>query len=89
MSCKRYLRLRRLLKRRRLITCLREANRNFAQAQAGMEAVKTYQPICMGGVEDKMAAEDQAYGRLRYWGAERYELARRLRLNSIQASLYK
>jgi hypothetical protein len=88
MSIKRWFRLRQLRKRRKFISCLREANRNIQAARLGLEGMRNYQPICMGGMEDKMAGEDQFYGQLRYWGTERHTLARRLRMDSTQAAHY-
>lgn len=88
MSIGRWLRLRRLLKRRKFITRLREANRNIIEGYRALHAAQSYQPICLGGVEDRMDAEDHANGYLRYWGGQQYSFARRLGLSQHEAARY-
>lgn len=88
MSIRRWLRFRRALKRRKLISSLRRVNRSIVEVRAQLAAVRDYRPTCLGGFEDRMNGEDQVTGWLRRLEWQHYGLARRLKMSTQQASGY-
>lgn len=81
--------LRQVRRRRKLITALREANRQRQAAYDGFDANRAYHPSCMGGVEDKFAGERQWQGRINFWWSESRRLAQKLRITREQADKYR
>ncbi len=89
MNLSRWWRMRQARKRRSLITKLRLANRSLQYSYEGMRANQAYQPVCLGGVEDKYEGELEWQGRIHYWSCEVRHLARKLRLTREQAAIYR
>lgn len=81
--------LRKALRRRKLISGLRQANQQLRAAYEGLAANQAYHPSCLGGVEDKYDGQLQWESRLYYWKSEVNRLTRKLRMTREQAAKYK
>lgn len=88
MNIKRWWRLRQLRRRRRFIEKLRFARDQLASARESLKANRAYQPVCWGGLEDKVKWEMQAENRVWFWERELSRVARKLKLTQKERARY-
>lgn len=88
MNVNRWWRLRHLRKRRRLIERLRFARDRLNEARQNLRANRAYQPVCIGGLEDKFEWERQAENLVRFWERELSGVARKLKLTPKERARY-
>ena len=89
MFWSRWLRYQKAKKRRKLIHELRIANRSVEEARVALMRNEDYQPVCMGGVEDKLEWTQQSENQLIFWRIRRDNLLERLGLTFDQAKKYR
>ena len=88
MNLKGWWRFRQLRKRRRLIQKLRLARDQLASARKSLEANRAYQPVCLGGLEDKVVWEEQSELLVAYWHRELSRTMRKLKLTPKERARY-
>ncbi len=88
MNLKRWWSLRQLRRRRRLIQKLRLDRNQLASARKSLEANRAYQPVCYGGLEDKVVWEEQSERLVAYWQRELSRTMRKLKLTPKERARY-
>ena len=68
---------------------LRHINKAFPEAYVGLRSAENYRPLCLGGMEDRMAGISQYLNQIYWLEQERGRLARLLRMSQSAAARFE